>query len=166
MPSASSPPKGLGGGPAGTARGTTVNHPPLCVILRMESIAMATRAQPDAEHDQCRVGNAMAKNDRSPAQSEHRLDALVRALRAYLPALRERCRVRALGVFGSYVRGEQQPGSDLDLLVDFDDLPSLLQFIQLEQELSDALGVKVDLVIRDDLKPGIARHVLREVVPL
>ena len=127
---------------------------------------MATREKPDVDYDESRVGDAMTKNHAAPAKTERRLDAIVRTLRAYLPELHERYHVRALGVFGSYVRGEQRPGSDLDLVVDSDDLPSLLRFIQLEQELSDALGVKVDLVIRDDLKPGIARHVLREVVPV
>jgi predicted nucleotidyltransferase len=62
---------------------------------------------------------------------------------------------------------EQRAGSDLDVLVEFDDrLLSLLQFIALEDELSDMLGVKVDLVEKSALKPAIGRHVLAEVVPV
>ena len=83
-----------------------------------------------------------------------------------MPFLRERYRVRTLGVFGSYARGEQRRQSDLDLLVDFDEPPSLLGFIALENYLSDLLGVKVDLVMRDALKPHIGRHILDEVLPL
>jgi len=75
--------------------------------------------------------------------------------------------LRFMGVFGSYVRGEQRRGSDLDLLVEFDERPlTLLQFIALEHYLSDLLEVRVDLVERNTLKPTIGRHILAEVVPL
>ena len=91
----------------------------------------------------------------------------VTLLRQHLPALREHYGVRFMGVFGSYARGEQRHGSDLDLLVEFDDRPlTLLQFIALEHYLSDLLEVKVDLVERNTLKPTIDRHILAEVVPL
>ena len=95
------------------------------------------------------------------------LDDVLRILHAHLPELREDCGVRTLGVFGSYVRGEQRPRSDLDLLVEFDTRPlTLIQVISLEQHLSDLLGVKVDLVEKKILKPAIGRHILREVVPV
>ena len=71
-----------------------------------------------------------------------------------------------MGLFGSYVRGEQRSGSDVDVLVEFNQTPSLLQFLALEHELTDALGVRVDLVMKDALKPAIGRHILREVVPV
>jgi uncharacterized protein len=95
-----------------------------------------------------------------------KLNRLRAALRRELPHLRERFSVRSLGVFGSFVRGEQTDSSDLDVLVEFDETPSLLTFIALENHLSDLLGVKVDLVMRDSLKPRIGEHVLREVVQL
>jgi len=88
-------------------------------------------------------------------------------LRAELPELRQRYGVRALWAFGSYVRGEQQPDSDFDLLVEFDDRPlGLLQFIELQNRLSDLLGVRVDLVERTGLKRAISRRVLQEMVPI
>jgi predicted nucleotidyltransferase len=91
----------------------------------------------------------------------------VTLLRQHLPALRECHGVRFLGVFGSYVRGEQRRGSDVDLLVECDDRPlTLLQFIALEHYLSGLLEVKVDLVERNTLKPTIGHHILAEVVPL
>ena len=100
-------------------------------------------------------------------QDDRELAHYVALLRQHLPALREDYGVRFLGVFGSYVRGEQRRGSDLDLLVEFDDRPlTLLQFIALEHYLSDLLEVKVDLVERNTLKPTIGRHILAEVVPL
>jgi len=87
-------------------------------------------------------------------------------LRRALPPLKEQYHVQSLGVFGSYVRDEQRPGSDLDLLVTFDDPPSLLRFIELRHRLTDLLGVQVDLVMQDALKPTIGRSILQEVMPV
>ncbi|MGC8718192.1 MAG: nucleotidyltransferase family protein, partial [bacterium] len=72
--------------------------------------------------------------------------------------------VREIGIFGSYVRNEQGRASDIDILVEFEKTPSLLEFINLENYLSDILGVKVDLVMKDSLKPNIGRHILEEVI--
>jgi predicted nucleotidyltransferase len=92
------------------------------------------------------------------------LTQLMQMLQEQLPLLAEQYRVEALGVFGSYVRDEQSPDSDLDLLVTFHEPPSLLRFIELENYLSDLLGVKVDLVMKDALKPRIGERILNEVV--
>jgi uncharacterized protein len=86
-------------------------------------------------------------------------------LRQHLPSLAHRYNVASLGLFGSYVRQENRPDSDLDVLVTFSETPSLLRLVELENHLSDLLGVKVDLVMRDDLKPQIGRQILAEVVP-
>ncbi|BFU89549.1 MAG: nucleotidyltransferase [Nitrospira sp.] len=80
--------------------------------------------------------------------------------------LRKQYHVRSLGIFGSYVRSTQRSGSDLDLLVEFTEEPSLFEFIELEGRLSELLGVKVDLVMKDTLKPLIGRQILEEVVGL
>ena len=72
--------------------------------------------------------------------------------------------VRSTGIFVSYVRGEARKSSDLDLLVEIDDPKmGLHKFIALENYLSDLLGVKVDLVEKQALKPAIGRHVMDEV---
>jgi len=92
------------------------------------------------------------------------LAQLMQILQEQLPLLAEQYRVESLGVFGSYVRDEQSPDSDLDLLVTFHEPPSLLRFIELENYLSDLLGVKVDLVMEDALKPRIGECILNEVV--
>lgn len=91
------------------------------------------------------------------------LDELKAELRALLPELRRRWPISYLGVFGSWVRGEQCQGSDVDLLVDFDGpLPGWGE-IDLELELEDRLGLNVDLVTRKYLKPYIGARILREV---
>jgi uncharacterized protein len=89
---------------------------------------------------------------------------IIETLRQCLPELEQRYHVKTLGVFGSYVRGEQRKRSDLDLLVEFDDPPSLFKFIEMEHFLSDLLGIKVDLVMKDTLKPAIGGRVLSEVI--
>jgi predicted nucleotidyltransferase len=80
--------------------------------------------------------------------------------------LRQKYRVKEIGIFGSYVRGEQKKRSDVDLLVEFEE-PSdltLLDFVRLENYLSEILGVKVDLVEKNALKPRIGKRILEEVV--
>ncbi len=88
-------------------------------------------------------------------------------LKDLLPELQARYGVRTLGVFGSYVRGEEKPTSDLDVLVEFDDRPmGLFKFVELENYLSDTLGVRVDLVEKKGLKPRIGQRILAEVVAI
>jgi len=89
-----------------------------------------------------------------------------RILQAYLPELRKRYGVRGLWLFGSYLRGEQHKGSDLDVLVEFDRAPSFFEFIRLERYLSELLKMKVDLVMKSALKPAIGRHILEEAQPV
>ncbi len=78
--------------------------------------------------------------------------------------LKKKYGVKEIGIFGSYIRGKTRKNSDLDILVDFDRNIDLLQFVNLENHLSDILGVKVDLVMKDALKPRIGRHILTEVI--
>jgi uncharacterized protein len=91
---------------------------------------------------------------------------IILVLQAHLPELRERYGVRSLGLFGSYLHGRQHKTSDVDLLVEFDRVPSLFRFLELEQHLSEILGKRVDLVMRDSLKPAIGGRILQEVVEI
>ena len=94
------------------------------------------------------------------------LDQIRAVLRDLLPTLRVQYHVSSLAVFGSYVRHAARESSDVDLLVSFSDPPGLLRFVELESLLSARLGVKVDLVMRDALKPRVSRRVLAEAVPV
>lgn len=91
---------------------------------------------------------------------------IIAKLKKIEPSLRREYQVKSLGIFGSYVRGEQKSRSDLDLLVEFRETPSLFQFIRLENKLSEISGVKVDLVMKNSLKKAIGQHVLKEVVAI
>ena len=85
-------------------------------------------------------------------------------IREAMPVLRDKYKVETIGVFGSYVRGEQKGKSDVDILVDFYETIDLFAFVELEEFLGEALGVKVDLVMKDTLKPRIRDGILKAVV--
>jgi len=69
-----------------------------------------------------------------------------------------------VGVFGSYARGDEDERSDLDLLIDTEQRVDLLTLIGIEQELSDALGLKVDLVTVRSLNPSIQHYIKKDLV--
>src|SRR5262249_17439882 len=94
------------------------------------------------------------------------IDQIMGELRRIQPDLRRRYPIRAMGVFGSYVRGKQTESSDLDILVELGEGIGLIGVAGLQQDLSDALGVKVDLVMKDALKRDIGRRILAEAVML
>lgn len=72
--------------------------------------------------------------------------------------------VRRIGLFGSFVRGEQGPGSDIDLLVEFaPDGKTFDNFMALSFFLEDLFGRKVELVTVESLSPHIGPHILKEV---
>ena len=81
----------------------------------------------------------------------------------HLSYLRKKYYVQNIGIFGSYVRNEQKNTSDIDILVIFSNPISLFDFIDLEDELSELLQIKVDLVSKSALKPFIGKHILKEV---
>lgn len=72
--------------------------------------------------------------------------------------------VTGIGVFGSFVRGEATTDSDIDILVEFNRPIGFFKFLDLEEQLSEWLGAKVDLVTKAALKPHIGRNILDEVV--
>ena len=94
------------------------------------------------------------------------LDELLVKLREMLPTLRAQYRVHTLEVFGSFVRGEERSDSDLDLFVTFEEVPTLFRFVALENDLTDSLGIKVDLVMKDSLRPNIGKYILEKARPI
>ena len=92
------------------------------------------------------------------------LKKILATLRSLKPYISKTFGVKEIEVFGSYIRREQRKSSDLDLLVTFSKTPGLLEFIKLENYLSDMLGIKVDLVMKDSLKPHLKEYILNEVV--
>jgi hypothetical protein len=78
--------------------------------------------------------------------------------------LEENYKIKVIGVFGSYSRGDLNNNSDIDILVEFSETPDFFEFIRLEKFLEGLLRIKVDLVTRDALKPLIKNEILKETV--
>lgn len=93
-----------------------------------------------------------------------RFEDIQHELATLKPQLREKYPIDELGIFGSYVRDEHRPDSDLDILVTFDEPVTLFDLVRLENELASELGIDVDLVTRDSLKPRIGARVAKDVV--
>ena len=101
----------------------------------------------------------LRNNERHPPIQRKKV---FQTLREHLPELRKRYGVHEIWLFGSYLRNEERKRSDLDVLVEFNRVPSLFEFVRLERYLSELLSVKVDLVMKSALKPAIGRHILEE----
>ncbi|MCL4321569.1 MAG: nucleotidyltransferase family protein [Deltaproteobacteria bacterium] len=80
--------------------------------------------------------------------------------------LQEKYYISEIGIFGSYVRGEETPKSDVDILVEFEKPVSLFAVSSLENYLSDLLGVKVDVVRKRSVRKELKENILKEVVNL
>lgn len=91
------------------------------------------------------------------------LEEIEGTIRKYKPVLREKYKVKEIGIFGSYVRGEQSDISDIDVLVEFYE-PVGWEFLDLKEFLESILHVRVDLVTIGALKPQIKDRILKEVV--
>jgi predicted nucleotidyltransferase len=75
----------------------------------------------------------------------------------------ERYGAKKIAIFGSYARDEAKPESDIDILVDFSERKSLLDLVGIEQELSDVLGLKADLVTEKSISPYLIDKIKREM---
>lgn len=71
---------------------------------------------------------------------------------------------KKISIFGSYARGEADPGSDIDIIVEFSERKSLLDIVGIEQELSEALGMKVDLLTEKSISPYLVDRIKKEMV--
>lgn len=116
------------------------------------------------------TGLELAIGVRKPVPARARLTGpLGRRVVQHRRALKRAASSRAasnLRVFGSVARGEETVDSDVDLLVDLAPGTGLLGLAALERDLAEILDARVDVVPASDLKPGVAREVLAEAVPL
>jgi predicted nucleotidyltransferase len=89
-------------------------------------------------------------------------------LKSKNPYLREKYGVEVVGVFGSYARNEQRPDSDIDILIELlsPSTIGLIGLVELENMLSDLLGVKADIALKKNLRKRIGRRILEETIPV
>ena len=92
------------------------------------------------------------------------LDKIKNILRENKPSLKRQFKIKMLGIFGSYVRGNQKKNSDVDILVEFNQTPGMFDYMRTENRLSQLLKRRVDLVMKGSLKPVIGKNIMREVV--
>ena len=94
------------------------------------------------------------------------LEEIKTILTEHKEELRQKYRVKEIGIFGSFVKGRQRKRSDIDILVEFDEPVTLFEFMDLEEFLGKILETRVDLVSKGALKPRIGENILKEVVHL
>ena len=92
------------------------------------------------------------------------LEEIKSILRKQKLQIRERYGVSKIGIFGSYVRGEQKKKSDVDILVEFEKPISLLKLVNLENFLADIIGIKVDVVPKEDIRLELKEKIIQEVI--
>ena len=94
------------------------------------------------------------------------ISEIEKVLRIHKKILKDKFQIDKIGLFGSYVRGENNINSDIDILVEFEENADFgfIRFIEIENYLSELLGVKVDLVEKKALKPKIGKRILDEVI--
>ncbi len=73
---------------------------------------------------------------------------------------------KKIALFGSYSRGEEKKGSDVDIIVEFSKPKSLLEFVGIEQELSEKTGRKIDLLTEGSISPYLIEKIRKERVEL
>ena len=94
------------------------------------------------------------------------LDEIKAILEKHKDELKERYKVRIVGIFGSYVHGGQESNSDIDLLAEFNEPVSLFGLVRAEIYLSEILEIKVDLIPKKDLRPELKETILKEAINL
>ncbi len=92
------------------------------------------------------------------------LEERLKKLKDLKPELQRKYFIKQIGIFGSYIRGQDNIQSDLDILVEFYKPIDICKFMELERLLSKELNIKVDLVSKKSLKPFIGKKILEEVV--
>ena len=94
------------------------------------------------------------------------IQEIKKTLGTHKEELKEKYKIKEIGIFGSYVRGEQKGKSDLDILAEFEEPVSLLDLVRTENYLSELLDTKVDLVPKKDVRPELKERILKEAVYL
>jgi uncharacterized protein len=92
------------------------------------------------------------------------LDEIKKILTKHKEEVQQEYKVSELGIFGSFVRGEQKKRSDIDILVEYSELPDLLKLIELENRLQKLLKRKVDLIEKSGIRTELKERILKEVV--
>ncbi|WP_339253008.1 nucleotidyltransferase family protein [Sporosarcina sp. FSL W8-0480] len=92
-------------------------------------------------------------------------DLILQELSNHLPMLSTKYGVKRIGLFGSYASGHQTVKSDMDILVEFKGTPITFdRYMELKFFLEDTFALPVDLVINDDVKPGLRPYIMENIM--
>lgn len=94
------------------------------------------------------------------------LGEIERKLKELKPTLRHKFKVESIRLFGSYVKRQQKAESDLDVLIEFSEQVGFFKFIKLKDFVGGELGTRVDLVIKNALRPRIGEEIIKEAIHL
>lgn len=97
-------------------------------------------------------------------RSHKTIEEIISTLNSFRENIRKEYKAEVIGLFGSYVRGEQKETSDIDIIVRFLDDASLFDLVGLADFLEEELKIKVDIVPIDTIRKEIKEDVLREAV--
>lgn len=95
---------------------------------------------------------------------DNKLNDIISLLKEQKAFMKEKYKIKEIGIFGSYVRGENGKDSDIDILIDKDAPIGLLKLANLQNYLTKLIGIHVDLVIKKSLLPHIGKNILDEVI--
>jgi predicted nucleotidyltransferase len=91
-----------------------------------------------------------------PLDKQHMLDVIV-------STLKEHGAVEVL-LFGSFARGSEKKESDVDIIVEFKETKSLIEHMQIEMELQDKIGRKLDMFTKKSIDPHLKEHIMSQAV--
>lgn len=92
------------------------------------------------------------------------IEEIKKTIKTHMGVLRDIYSVKEIGLFGSYLKGEQKVTSDIDVLVDFEEGADLFSLVGLAMFLEEKLGIKVDIVPKRALRKELRDEVLKEVI--
>jgi predicted nucleotidyltransferase len=93
------------------------------------------------------------------------LNEIIKTLNEHKEELKNKYKIKEIKIFGSYTKGEQKETSDIDIIVDFEEYPTLIEFIRIQEELENLLGVKVDLLTEESISPFV-KPFIKEIIEI
>jgi predicted nucleotidyltransferase len=93
------------------------------------------------------------------------LNEIIKTLNEHKEELKNKYKIKEIKIFGSYAKGKQKETSDIDLIVDFEDYPTFIEFLRIQEELENLLGVKVDLLTEESISPFV-KPFIKEIIEI
>ncbi len=93
------------------------------------------------------------------------LHKVIEILSKHKGGLKDKYKIQTIKIFGSYARNKQNVSSDIDLIVSFEETPTLIELVKIQEELEALLGIKVDLLTEENISPFINPYI-KEVVTI